>query len=178
MDLICQIPPGPHDVPIVVVQHMPDAFTILLADHIAKKSKRDCRRPVDGETILPGKVYVAPGDLHLKLEDQNGEIKARLYDGPQVNFCKPAVDPLFESVAGIYKAETLGVILTGMGQDGLDGARVIVEKGGTLLAQDEASSVVWGMPGAVARAGLCSAVVPVNVIASSVTRLLRGERLS
>ncbi len=178
MDLICQMPPGPHDVPIVVVQHMPDAFTVLLADHIAKKSKRDCRRPENGETITSGTVYIAPGDLHLKLESQNGEIKARLYDGPSINFCKPAVDPLFESVAAIYKAETLAVMLTGMGHDGLEGSRAIVEQGGTLLAQDEASSVVWGMPGAVARAGLCSAVVPVSVIASSVTKLLRGERVS
>jgi two-component system chemotaxis response regulator CheB len=110
------------------------------------------------------------------LQQKGGQVVFGYDDGPAIKFCKPAVDPMFESVAAIYKAATLALILTGMGQDGLAGARAVTEAGGTVIAQDEATSVVWGMPGVVARAGLASGVWPLEEIGPRISRLLRGER--
>lgn len=176
LDLVSLSNPALNHVPVVIVQHMPDSFTALLAEHIARKSGRHCDRPEDGDVAVAGRVYVARGGCHLTMLKQGDKVVFKLNDGPPVNFCKPAVDPMFESAAEIFGASTLGVILTGMGQDGLDGTRAIVDRGGAVLAQDEASSVVWGMPGAVARAGLCDAVQPVPDIASTIVKLISGDR--
>ena len=176
MDFIGDITKSISNVPIVIVQHMPDAFTGLLADHLARKSGRECRRPEEGEVARPGVIYVAPGGRHLLLAEKDRYPVFQFNDGPAINFCKPAVDPMFESVAALYKTATLSVILTGMGQDGLVGARAVATAGGSVIAQDEATSVVWGMPGVVARAGLASAILPLGEIGPRVSRLLGGDR--
>ncbi len=113
---------------------------------------------------------------HMELVKQAGQAVVKLTDGPPVNFCKPAVDPFFESAAKVYGAASLGLILTGMGHDGAAGARHIVNAGGSIIAQDEATSVVWGMPGAAAQAGVCAAIMPLPQIGSKVLRMFKGER--
>jgi two-component system, chemotaxis family, protein-glutamate methylesterase/glutaminase len=176
MDVAASITDHCGGIPVVIVQHMPDSFTALLAEHLARKTNRECRRPDPGEPVRAGVIYVAPGGRHLVLRRQGGQVVFDFDDGPAINFCKPAVDPMFESVSAIYGNAVLALILTGMGQDGLVGARAVTMAGGTVIAQDEATSVVWGMPGVVARAGLCSGVWPLDQIGPRVSRLLRGER--
>jgi two-component system chemotaxis response regulator CheB len=161
--------------PILVTQHMPPTFTTILAEHIARQCNRPCREAVDGEPIAANRIYIAPGNYHMTVAASAGQRCIRLDDGPAENFCRPAADAMFRSIARVYGARALIVVLTGMGHDGLHGARLIVEAGGTLLAQDEATSVIWGMPGAVAQAGLCSAVLPLDQMASRVRRILHGE---
>ena len=160
--------------PIVLTQHMPATFTTILAEHITGAVGRLAKEGEDGEEIKPGGIYVAPGGKHMILETKVGKTFVKLTDGPEVNFCKPAVDPLFESVAKIYNAAVLSVVLTGMGQDGAVGAGVITDAGGSCIAQDEASSVVWGMPGATATMGNASAVMPLNEIGSKVSKIVKG----
>ena len=162
--------------PVLITQHMPPTFTTILAEHLARASGRPAREPEDGEPILAGNVYVAPGGRHLRVARENGTAVAKIDNGPPVNFCKPAVDPLFASAAKVWGGWNLAVILTGMGSDGTQGAAEIVTAGGSVLAQDEASSVVWGMPGSAAHAGLCSAVLPLDRIAAKITRLFCGDR--
>ncbi len=162
------------DVPVVVTQHMPATFTTILAEHLAKASMRPCKEAEEGEILKAGHVYVAKGGIHLVLEKDAGQVRARLVDSAPVNFCKPAVDPLFDSVAKTYGSAALAVVLTGMGHDGADGVRTIAAGGGSVIAQDEASSVVWGMPGAAAHTGLCSDVLPLGQIGAKITRLLSG----
>jgi two-component system chemotaxis response regulator CheB len=162
-------------IPIVVTQHMPETFTAILAEHIARATKRDCVEGEDGMPLEKGHVYVAPGGQHMTVDSAGtGNNVIRLDRNPPENFCRPAVDPLFRSVAACFGPSTLALILTGMGQDGLEGARSIVEAGGTLVAQDEKTSVVWGMPGAVANAGLCSAILPLDGIADHLGALIGG----
>lgn len=156
----------PPPVPVVVVQHMPAGFTTLLADHLHRLNRLPCAEAKDGEALLPGRLYLAPGDRHLLVKDAGAGLVAQLSDGPPENFCRPAVDPLLRSLVACCGGRVVAAILTGMGQDGLEGARGLVKAGGALLAQDEASSVVWGMPGAVARAGLASALAPPEEIAA------------
>jgi two-component system chemotaxis response regulator CheB len=156
----------PPPVPVVVVQHMPAGFTTLLADHLHRLNRLPCAEAKDGEALLPGRLYLAPGDRHLLVKEAAGGFVAQLSDGPAENFCRPAVDPLLRSLVACCGGRVIAAILTGMGQDGLEGARGLVKAGGALLAQDEASSVVWGMPGAVARAGLASALAPPEEIAA------------
>lgn len=163
-------------VPVVITQHMPATFTKILAAHLMKATALECQEGVDGMRLEPGKVYIAPGDHHMMVEKRNGQYVIKLSDEPPENFCRPAVDPMFRSVAKEYGPEALGVILTGMGQDGLKGSKLIVEEGGTILAQNEETSVVWGMPGAVSNAGICSAVLPLSEMGSKVQRLLKGGR--
>ena len=122
----------------------------------------------------PGEIYIAPGGKHMEIEEKNGKVLIRLTDDPPENFCRPAVDPLFRSAVKIYGERILAVILTGMGHDGLKGSRDITREGATLLAQDEATSVVWGMPGAVATAGLCTEVLPITEIGPAASRRLEG----
>ncbi|MBS7537973.1 protein-glutamate methylesterase/protein-glutamine glutaminase [Ancylobacter lacus] len=169
---------GPYigSIPVVLVQHMPATFTPILAEHIARASGRPCAEGRDGEAIRPGQIYVAPGGLHMKLVKENGQVLIRLNEEPPVNFCRPAVDPLFDSVAALYGTAALGVVLTGMGADGAKGAVRIADSGGSILAQDEESSVVWGMPGATFAAGACAAVLPIADIGRRVTRLVTGGR--
>lgn len=150
------------DMPIVLTQHMPATFTKILAQHIEQQSGIPSCEGAEGMRLEKGRLYVAPGGLHMELAEKDGGAIIHLSDAPPENFCKPAVDPMMRSAVRLYGRKVLGVILTGMGQDGLVGGKALVEAGGRLIAQDEASSVVWGMPGAVAMAGLCSAVLPLK----------------
>jgi two-component system, chemotaxis family, protein-glutamate methylesterase/glutaminase len=161
--------------PILVAQHMPATFTTILAEHIGRATGRSTREAIDGEPVADGSIYVAPGGRHMRVALDKGRAFILLDDGPPVNFCKPAVDPLFESASTVWGPRSLALILTGMGSDGTRGARAIAAAGGTILAQDEATSVVWGMPGSAAQAGLCTAVLPLSRIAAEVTRLFSGE---
>lgn len=157
--------------PIVITQHMPATFTTILAEHIGRVSKRPTAEGKDGEAIEPGKIYLAPGDFHMVVETDGARKVIKLNKNPPENFCRPAVDPMFRSLAAAYGASVLGIVLTGMGADGAKGGKVLAEAGGTVLAQDEASSVVWGMPGATAQTGMCSAVLPVDKIAAEIARI-------
>ena len=161
--------------PVLIPQHMPPTFTAILAEHLARVSGRPAREAVDGEEINAGTIYIAPGGKHMAVARRDGTAVITINDGEPVNFCKPSVDPLFTSAAQVWGSWTLGLMLTGMGADGTHGAQAIVAAGGTMLAQDEATSVVWGMPGHVAQLGLCSAVLPLPQIAPRLTRLFGGE---
>jgi two-component system chemotaxis response regulator CheB len=163
-------------VPVILTQHMPPTFTPILAQHLARISSMPCAEVQDGAPLRPGHVHVAPGDRHLIVEGRPGALVGRLSDAPAENFCRPAVDPMLRSAAAACGGRVLVVMLTGMGHDGLAGTRVVVEAGGMALAQDEASSVVWGMPGAIAQAGLCQAVLPIGAMAGRVMDLCRGGR--
>jgi two-component system, chemotaxis family, protein-glutamate methylesterase/glutaminase len=163
-------------VPVLITQHMPPTFTTILAEHLARAAGSQAHEGVDGEPILPGTIYVAPGGRHMQAVRRDNAAVIALDDGPQVNYCKPAVDPLFRSAATVWGPSALALILTGMGSDGARGGAEIVAHGGSVIAQDEASSVVWGMPGAAAHAGICSAVLPLDQIASRIMRLFAGER--
>lgn len=155
----------PPPVPVLVVQHMPAGFTALLAEHLHRLGRLPCAEARDGEALRPGHLYLAPGDRHLVVKEGAGGLAAVLSDGPPENFCRPAVDPTLRSLVAACGGRVAAAILTGMGQDGLEGARALARAGGTVMAQDEASSVVWGMPGAVARAGLAAALAPPEEIA-------------
>jgi two-component system chemotaxis response regulator CheB len=161
----------------LIVQHMPRTFTTILAEHLARASGRPAAEAVDGEPVRAGRIYIAPGGRHMRVVRRNGTASIMLNDGAPVNFCKPAVDPLFSSAAEVWGNSNLAVVLTGMGSDGARGAGDIVAAGGGVIAQDEATSVVWGMPGAVAHAGVCSAVLPIDQIAPRILRLFLGGRL-
>jgi len=150
--------------PIFITQHMPATFTTILAEHIGRASGYVTAEGVDGEPVRGGRVYVAPGDFHMTVDGARGEKVVRLLRTPPENYCRPSVDPMLRSLAAAYGGRVLTLILTGMGLDGLGGGKVVIETGGTLVAQDEATSVVWGMPGAVAMAGLCTAVLPLAEI--------------
>lgn len=150
--------------PIVITQHMPPSFTTILADHITRQCGVTCTEAQEGDILQAGHYYVAPGDFHMLIERSAAGPKVRLVKEPPENFCRPSVDPMLRSLVDVYGRNILVVILTGMGQDGARGSDVIVKSGGSVIAQDEATSVVWGMPGAVATSGLCSAVLPVNDI--------------
>lgn len=163
-------------VPVVLTQHMPPTFTAILAEHITKAAGRPAAEGRDGEVIQPGHIYVAPGGKHMLLAKNGNDVVIKLSDAPPVNFCKPAVDPLFKSVAEIFGTATLAVVLTGMGSDGAEGVRKIGEIGGSAIAQDEETSVVWGMPGAAAHTGMCSDVLPLNEIGRKVSKILLGGR--
>ena len=161
---------------VLITQHMPATFTTILAEHLARASQRPAREAVDREPIVAGQIYVAPGGRHMLVDRANNAPIVALNDGPPVNFCKPAVDPLFASASRFWGPSILAVILTGMGSDGANGAADVVAGGGSVIAQDEATSVVWGMPGAAANAGVCSAVLPLDQIAGKIGRLFSGER--
>ncbi|HLN26722.1 MAG TPA: chemotaxis response regulator protein-glutamate methylesterase [Gemmataceae bacterium] len=168
--------PGDLPVPTFIVQHMPPVFTKLLAERLATQSALKVSEAVPGSEVRPGHVYVAPGDYHMVVKSEGVAKRIRTNQEPQENSCRPAVDVLFRSVVDVYGPGTLGVILTGMGQDGLRGCECIREVGGQILAQDEASSVVWGMPGFVARAGLADAVVPLGEVAGEIVRRVQKGR--
>jgi len=161
-------------VPVVLTQHMPATFTAILAEHITKLDALPCAEARDQEILKPGRIYLAPGDRHLMIDDVGGSLRARLSSDPPENFCRPAVDPMLRTACVATGGRMLIVMLTGMGQDGLLGTKQVVEAGGCALAQDEATSVVWGMPGAIARAGLCHAVLPLPQLGAQVQRMLRG----
>jgi two-component system chemotaxis response regulator CheB len=161
-------------VPVLITQHMPPTFTPILAEHLTRASGRPAAEAADGEPVCAGRIYVAPGGRHMRLERRDGEPTITLDDGPAVHFCKPAVDPLFSSAAAVWGAAVLAVVLTGMGQDGARGAAAVVAAGGGVIVQDEATSVVWGMPGTVAQAGHASAVLPLDQIGPRLVGLFAG----
>lgn len=154
-------------VPLVVVQHMPPVFTRQLAARLDRLGPSTVVEAGDGETLAPGTVYIAPGDHHLELVPAPSGARTHLHQGPPVNFCRPAVDVMLRSAVAVYGGDLLTVVLTGMGSDGRAGCEAVVGAGGHVVVQDEASSVVWGMPGAVAGAGLAHAVMPVEEIAAT-----------
>lgn len=163
--------PANLPVPIVIVQHMPPVFTQHLADRLNKESALTVKEAASGETLQPGHVFIAPGDFHMEVRRVGTAVKTVLTQTPPENSCRPAVDVLFRSVASVYGAGVLGAVLTGMGQDGMRGSEQIVHDGGTVIAQDEASCVVWGMPRAVAEAGLARSILPLSSIATELSRL-------
>jgi two-component system chemotaxis response regulator CheB len=173
---VAEIGPVIDRFPVLITQHMPPTFTTILAEHLARSSRRPAHEAVDGEVIKPGRIYLAPGGRHMKVGRHGSEAHIVLDDGAPVNFCKPAVDPLFTSAIDVWQGAIMSVILTGMGSDGMRGGKDIVAAGGSVIAQDEATSVVWGMPGAAANAGICAAVLPLNQIAPKLVRLFSGDR--
>jgi two-component system chemotaxis response regulator CheB len=162
--------------PVLITQHMPPTFTTVLAEHLSRAGGRGAHEAEHGESVLAGGIYVAPGGRHMRVVREQDGVKIAIADDPPINFCRPAVDPLFSSAAEVWGASALGVVLTGMGCDGTGGATDMVAAGGSIIAQDEATSVVWGMPRSVAQAGLCSAVLPLNEIAPRILRLFAGAR--
>ena len=162
--------------PILITQHMPPTFTAVFAEHLARVSHLQVHEAQHGEPVSVGRIYVAPGDRHMRVVRAGTQTRIALDDGHLINFCKPSVDPLFTSAAAAWGPGTLALVLTGMGSDGLHGATDVVAAGGSVIAQDEASSVIWGMPGSVANAGLCSAVLPVDQLAERIARLFAGDR--
>lgn len=162
--------PGDLPVPVVIVQHMPPMFTRLLAERLDAQSALTVREAEDGMRIEPGTVTIAQGDHHMVLARDAAGVRVVLNQEPPENSCRPAVDPLFRSVTALYGPRVLAVVLTGMGQDGLHGCQHVRDAGGRVLAQDEASSVVWGMPGYVVRAGLADSVLPLSSMAAAITR--------
>ncbi len=164
-------------VPIVITQHMPATFTTIFAEHLARASGLPCQEGQDGEILQNGHIYIAPGDYHMEVRKQGSNHTISLNQNDQVNYCRPAVDPMFFSLSHCFGPAVLGVILTGMGQDGLKGSEVVSASGGTIIAQDEDTSIVWGMPGAVSKAGLCSAVLPLEKIPSAISKIYEGGRL-
>jgi two-component system, chemotaxis family, protein-glutamate methylesterase/glutaminase len=176
MTLVAEIGPVIDRFPVLITQHMPPTFTTILAEHLARASHRPAHEGIDGEIIKPGHIYLAPGGCHMRVMRRGAEAAITLDDGAPINFCKPAVDPLFTSAIDVWQGGTLAVVLTGMGSDGMRGGKDIVAAGGSVIAQDEASSVVWGMPGAAANAGVCAAILPLPQIAPKLVRLFAGDR--
>jgi two-component system, chemotaxis family, protein-glutamate methylesterase/glutaminase len=176
MSLVTDLGPVIDRFPVLITQHMPPTFTTILAEHLARASRRPAHEAVDGETIKAGQIYLAPGGRHMRVVKHGMDVQIALDDGPAVNFCKPAVDPLFMSAIEVWQGAVMSVILTGMGSDGMRGGKEIVAAGGSVIAQDEATSVVWGMPGAAANAGICAAILPLNQIAPKLVRLFSGDR--
>ncbi len=161
--------------PVLIVQHMPPIFTAVFAEHLSTRTGLPAAEGKAEERVEPGRIYVAPGGRHMGRAAGAGGPIIKLTDGPPVNFCRPAVDVLFKDAAVVFGAATATVILTGMGSDGTNGARALTEAGGPVLAQDEATSTVWGMPGSVARAGLAEAVLPLPELATALRALITGQ---
>lgn len=163
----------PLAVPVFVTQHMPAGFTALLAENIAQTTGLDCREAVDGEAVVAGRVYIAPGNYHLTVEGAEGSHRISLNQNLPEHFCRPAADPMLRSLAKCYGAKLLVAVLTGMGTDSVAGCRAVVDAGGSVITQDEASSVVWGMPGAVVSAGLSAETVPLDNMPANLLRRLK-----
>jgi two-component system chemotaxis response regulator CheB len=168
--ILPQLPAG-FPLPVLVVQHMPPLFTRLLAERLHST----CRLPVEearqGVPVEAGKILIAPGDFHLKVAFNGAGVRVCLDQSPPLNSCRPAVDALFASIGEVYGGAVIAVILTGMGQDGLRGAEILKAQGASVLAQDEASSVVWGMPGAVVNAGLADRVLALDRVVPEILRM-------
>jgi two-component system chemotaxis response regulator CheB len=167
--------PGDLPVPVLAVQHMPPVFTTMFAQRLDNASPLSVREAVDGDVAVAGQVLLAPGDFHMRLVPSATGVKVRLDQGPQLNFCRPAVDALFVSAAEVYGDKVLALVLTGMGHDGLVGCQELEKAGSFSVVQDEATSVVWGMPGAVATAGLAHEVLPLESIGSYVAQALTSR---
>lgn len=163
--------PESFSLPILIAQHMPPLFTKTLAEHIERDTKRPTVEAIDGATIERGHIYIAPGDYHMVVDKQDDRMVIRLNQEPPEHFCRPSVNPLYSSAAKWYGSSVLAVMLTGMGDDGIEGAQLISERKGYIIAQDKQSSVVWGMPGAIVDAGLANQVLPLRSIAPELARL-------
>ena len=168
----------PLPVPLVLVQHMPPLFTKQLAARLDRLGASTVVESAGHEELLPGHVYIAPGDFHLELHPSARGSRTHLSQGPPVNFCRPSVDVLFRSAVKVFGGDVLAVVLTGMGADGRTGAEAVVSAGGTVLVQDEASSVVWGMPGAVAMAGFAHRVLPLDRVGASIVGAVQSAKLA
>lgn len=160
--------PADIGVPVLVVQHMPSMFTKMLAERLDGRSSLAVSEATNGQTLVPGHVYLAPGDWHMRVVRRTNDVVIQLDQGPLVNSCRPSVDVLLESVKTVYGANVLVAIMTGMGSDGADSAALLHQAGAQVIAQDEATSVVWGMPGAIVNRGLADAVVPLDQLASEI----------
>jgi two-component system chemotaxis response regulator CheB len=160
--------PAALPVPVLIVQHMPPMFTRVLSERLDRTCAIRVLEAADGHTLEPGTVRIAPGDRHMLLDRIDDAVRVRTTTGPRENSCRPSADPLFRSVAEAYGSNALGVVMTGMGSDGLRGSERLVEAGSRVIVQDEASSVVWGMPGFVVREGLADAVVPLDRLAAEI----------
>lgn len=171
---LSRLGPAIRRVPVFVAQHMPPGFTAALADQLAASSGAPAHEGQDGEPVQAGVVYVAPGGRHMSLERTKAGVFIRIEDGAPINFCKPSVEPLFASAAEIYQSGLLAAVLTGMGSDGARVVPEIARRGGRVIAQDEATSVVWGMPGAAAATGSCAAILPLPEIGPYLSRLIAG----
>jgi two-component system chemotaxis response regulator CheB len=167
---------GDFPVPIVIVQHMPPEFTMRLAEQLRAKCQIRVSEGATNDLIFPGCAWVAPGGYHMLVNREKQGTKLQMTTSAPENFCRPSVDVLFRSVAETFGAGTLAVVLTGLGQDGMRGCETIRAAGGQVLAQDEASSVVWGMPGAIAKAGIADQVIPLNELANEITRRVMCHR--
>lgn len=176
-EVFAKLPAG-LPAPVVVVQHMPPMFTAMLAQRLTLVSKVPCVEATEGMPLQAGRAYIAPGGRHMEVSNAGGKLHLRLHDGPLENSCRPSVDVLFRSVAKVFGEGTLAVVMTGMGQDGLRGCERIREAHGRVLVQDEATSVVWGMPGSVAHAGLADEELPLAQIAGEIGRRVFARRIS
>lgn len=157
---------GRLDIPIFITQHTPKNFDRSVVDKIKEISGFNCKLAANGEEIKNGFIYVAPSQVHMKIvKDENDLKRIELDDGPPVSYCKPSVDVMLDSIADVYEGKVIVIMLTGIGADGTEGSKKISSKGGIIIAQDEATSVVWGMPGSVAKAGICSQVLPIQKMA-------------
>lgn len=173
--LIKGLAPVVDRVPVMIVQHMPPIFTATLAEHLGRFAGKPAREAINGEPLKAGLIYVAPGGKHLALIKRDHGVEVVIDDSAPIHFCKPAVDALFLSASNALDGRALAIVLTGMGSDGKKGALAIADNGGNVIAQDEATSVIWGMPGSTASAGACAAVLPINEIGSKAVRILSGD---
>ncbi len=163
--------PAGFPLPVLVVQHMPPLFTRLLAERLHATCRLPVEEAVHGEPVEPGKILIAPGDFHLKVAANGRQVNVKLDQSPPLNSCRPAVDALFTSIGEVYGGAVIAAVLTGMGQDGLRGAEILKAQGARVLVQDEASSVVWGMPGAVANAQLADRILPLDQVVPGILKL-------
>jgi two-component system chemotaxis response regulator CheB len=168
--ILPELPAG-FPLPVLVVQHMPPLFTRLLAERLHSKCGLSVEEARHGAPVEAGRILIAPGDFHFKVASSGGGVRVCLDQSPPLNSCRPAVDALFASAAEVYGGAVIAVILTGMGQDGLRGVEILKAQGASILAQDEASSVVWGMPGAVVNAGLADRVLALDRVVPEILRM-------
>jgi two-component system chemotaxis response regulator CheB len=162
-------------IPVLIVQHMPAMFTAVFAEHLKSLLSIPAREARDGDPVLPGTILVAPGGRHMGVVMSGAKPAIRLNDGPPENFCRPAVDVLFREASAVFGASALAAVLTGMGSDGTHGARHLMKAGATIIAQDEATSIVWGMPGSIVKAGLAHEILPLESIGRSLKGLITGS---
>ena len=171
-NLFAQFPPDLHQA-VLIVQHMPPLFTQKLAHQLSQVGTVPVHEARDGELVMRGRAYIAPGDYHMEVVEEHGERRIRLNQNPPENFCRPSADVLFRSVARVYGPYAVGVVMTGMGRDGLRGSEALKEAGAPIVAQDEATSVVWGMPGHVVKHGLAAAIAPVDRLYEAVSMFMQ-----
>lgn len=167
--------PAEFPVPVLIVQHMPPLFTKFLAERLSATCSIPVCEAVAGQRVGPGQAWIAPGDYHMVLKRNGTAVELALEKSPPENSCRPSVDVLFRSVANVYGRDALALVMTGMGQDGLLGCEMIRRSGGQIFVQDEESSVVWGMPGFVARAGLADKVLPLQEIGPELVRVVSSQ---